>query len=374
MSATEETTESTYGLESVRNPAEMPVPDLDYRPSQPKRYRPKIGLIACGGITEHHLNAYAKDGYEMAAFCDLVEERAKQRRDAYAPQADVYRDYREVLARDDIEVLDIATHPEVRVRIIEDAINAGKHVLSQKPFVLDLEVGHRLVDLADQKGVKLAVNQNGRWAPYFRYMQEAMRTGWLGEILSYDAIVQWDHTWVQGSEFEEVHHLLLYDFAVHWFDAAVTFFPGRKAIKVFATAKHAKGQPVKPPLLANATVEFEDGVATLSFSGLNRFGGSMESNTVVGTRGTARSVGGVTASDEVALWTSRGSCLAKLEGKWICDGMRGTMGELLCAIEEDREPSNSARNNLRSLEVVFAAMRSADTGLPQVPGAVRSIA
>ena len=50
--------------------------------------------------------------------------------------------------------------------MIETALAAGKHVLSQKPFVLDLDDGTRLADLADESGVVLAVNQNGRWAPH----------------------------------------------------------------------------------------------------------------------------------------------------------------------------------------------------------------
>ena len=49
------------------------------------------------------------------------------------------------------------------------------------------------------------------------------------------------------------------------------------------------------------------------------------------------------------------------------------MAELLCAIEEDREPSNSARENLNSLALCFAAVKSADTGREQVPGKVRKM-
>ena len=54
------------------------------------------------------------------------------------------------------------------------AIDAGKHILSQKPFVVDLDVGEELVAQAEARGVKLAVNQNGRWAPHFSYMRQAV--------------------------------------------------------------------------------------------------------------------------------------------------------------------------------------------------------
>ena len=100
----------------------------------------------------------------------------------FYPDADVYGDYRDVLKRGDIEVVDIATHPPERAAIIEAALTAGKHVLSQKPFVLDLDVGLRLADLADQRRLRLAVNQNGRWAPHFSYIGEAIQAGLLGQV------------------------------------------------------------------------------------------------------------------------------------------------------------------------------------------------
>ncbi len=58
---------------------------------------------------------------------------------------------------------------------------------------------------------------------------------------------------------------------------------------------------------------------------------------------------------------------------WFPGGFAGTMLELLAAIEADREPSNSARDNLTSLALSFAACRSADTGEPQVPGRVGAV-
>jgi hypothetical protein len=62
-----------------------------------------------------------------------------------------------------------------------------------------------------------------------------------------------------------------------------------------------------------------------------------------------------------------------LRGNWFPDGFHGTMAELLRAIEEDREPANSAENNLQSLALCFAAVQSAETNQPQVPGKVRKL-
>ena len=87
------------------------------------------------------------------------------------------RDYREVFARDDIEVVDLAAHPEQRAGMFEGAIDAGKHILSQKPFVTDLDFGMRIVEKAERKGVRLAVNQNGRWAPHWSWIRQAIAAG-----------------------------------------------------------------------------------------------------------------------------------------------------------------------------------------------------
>ena len=67
-------------------------------------------------------------------------------------------------------------------------------------------------------------------------------------------------------------------------------------------------------------------------------------------------------SDWVELRTSEGRFKPLLQGKWFPDGFKGTMGELLCAREEGRQPSNNAEDNLRSLQLCFAACHSADAG------------
>ena len=75
----------------------------------------------------------------------------------------------------------------------------------------------------------------------------------------------------------------------------------------------------------------------------------------------------------VTLTTPDGIARPKLEGLWFNDGFIGTMGELLCAIEDDREPLNGAAENLRSLAMAFAAVRSRITGKEVRIGAARRL-
>jgi predicted dehydrogenase len=347
-------------------------PSLPYRPRDPKRYRPGIGLIGCGGITKWHLTAYKSAGYRVLAMCDIAIERARERRDEFYPDAIATDNIDDVLSRDDIEVVDITTHPPERPPIIERALRARKHVLSQKPFVLDLDVGQRLVDLADEMGVKLAVNQNARWAPHFSYIREAVRAGLLGSIDAIHCDVHWDHSWVKGTVFESVRHLILYDFAIHWFDFVRTIMDEAVPRRIFASMTKAATQTIMPALLAQTIIEYESTQVTLIFDGFTRFD-RLDRTLVVGSEGAIRSTGPSTDYQRLEMTTAEGLARPRLKGAWFPDGFHGTMAELLSAIAENREPSNSARNNLASLSLCFAAVASAERGEAVRPGSVRQL-
>jgi len=265
-----------------------------------------------------------------------------------------------VLGDPRIAVLDIATHADVRVDLMRRAFAAGKHVLSQKPFVEDPATGKLLVEEADRRGVKLAVNQNGRWAPHLAYMREAVAAGLIGQVIGAHVAIRWSHAWIAGTAFEAVDDLVLWDFGIHWFDFLASVI-GERALQVRATVARAASQTVRPALLAEALVSFDGGQASLVFDGATRYGAS-DATAIVGTRGTVSSRGPDLGSQSVELHTDSGVARPELKGTWFNDGFAGTMGELLCAIEEGREPLNSARGNLFSLKLCLAAVRSSRTG------------
>ena len=354
----------TYGVVTEGAVSSIAAPDLPYRPRVPRNREVGIGLIGCGGITQSHLRAYRNGGFNVVALCSRDRARAEARQAEFFPNAAVTTDYRTLLERDDVAIVDITTHAAVRPELMKAALNAGKHVLSQKPFVLDLAQGQELVALSEAQGCRLAVNQNGRWAPHFSWMCEAIRAGLIGEIATADFTVQWDHHWIVGTEFEAMPHLILNDFAIHWFDIAVTFFRGRPPRTVYAATTRSLSQRARPPFLAHAVVEFDSGQATFAFNA-DCAVGHEDRTAVVGSRGTLRSVGASLTSQQVTLHTTAGVMTPVLEGSWFPDGFQGAMAELMCAIEENREPTHSARNNLTTLALCFAAAASAETGRPQ---------
>ena len=365
-----------YGIGQTSSARVIPPPapdvELPYRPRDPQNYRPAIGLIGCGGISEMHLRAYENAGYEVVALCSRNRERAEARRREFFPDADIYLDYRDLLARDDIEVVDITTHPQERVPIIEAAIDAKKHILSQKPFVVDLDIGLRLLERAEARGVLLAVNQNGRWAPHFSYLRHALKADLLGTLCSAHFSVHWDHSWIAGTPFEDIADLVLYDFGIHWFDMAAALLAGRTVLSVYASAARSPAQNVRPALLAQVAIQCEDAQIGLFFNGYTQQG-QRDRTYVVGTQGSFESTGPDLTTQNVALYTREGVMRPELEGTWFGAGFHGAMAELLCAIAEKREPEHGARNNLESLALCFAAVASARSGQSFCPGQVRRL-
>ena len=364
-----ETDVDTYALKAAAA-AEVAAPELPYRPPMPRSWRPRIALVGAGGISGAHLAAYRAAGFDVAVIASRTLARAVARRDAFFPEAEATDDVAGTLARPDVAVVDLTPHPEERLALIEAALTGGKHVLSQKPFVLDLDAGLRLCDLADARGLKLAVNQNGRWAPHLAFMREAVKAGLVGQVQTVDVGIHWDHGWTRGTPFEAVDDLILFDFAVHWFDFLASL--GVKPDWVFASRARAAGQEVRPPLIGRALVAFAGGEAALAFDGAARFG--PEDHTYVGgSAGSLASHGPGLSEQAVTLATAAGIARPALAGTWFTEGFIGTMGELLRAVEAGDEPSNGARGNLASLALVFAAIASSRRRAPVEPGSVRSL-
>jgi predicted dehydrogenase len=238
--------------------------------------------------------------------------------------------------------------------------------------VLDLDVGERLCKRAAENGVRLAINQNGRWAPHLAYVREAVKAGLIGEVIGVHIAIHWDHTWLKGTAFEQIDDLIFYDFAIHWFDFLASLI-GPRATGVYATRGFAAGQTIRPPMLAQALVAFVGGQASLVFDAHTRYG-PLDTTYVAGTRGSLSSVGPNLQEQTVTLHTEAGVARPALTGSWFNDGFHGAMAELLSAIEENRDPSNNGRDNLLSLALAFAAIDSSRTGVARPVGSIRRLA
>jgi predicted dehydrogenase len=338
---------------------------LDYRPAFPRDYRPGLGLVGCGDIARSwHLPTYAQYGVRVVGVYDPVPEATDGVRDRFPFVERVFSTLDELLGDDEVEIVDVATRPDVRPELIRRALDAGKHVLAQKPLALDLPAARRLVDEAEERGLRLAVNQNGRWSPAWRIATLLIDEGAVGEVLAVTHFHDRPLPPLVGTHFDELEHFLIYDYFVHWIDICRCWLDGRDVEAVRALDYRTPDQPAtaKSPWAAWVEIHYTDGASAL----VRNVGEARTQRPscpfwVHGTEGTIR--GSVLlGSDFVELERNGVTSSYALEGAWYPEGFAGALAELVTSIAEDREPFNSARHNLLSLQMTLAACRSAEEG------------
>jgi predicted dehydrogenase len=338
---------------------------LDYRPTFPHGYRAGLGLVGCGDIARSwHLPAYAEYGVHVVGVYDPAPEATDGIRDRFPFVRRVYASLDELLADEEIEIVDVATRPDVRPELIRRALAAGKHVLAQKPLALDAPAARRIVDEAEERSLRVAVNQNGRWSPPWRIATLLIEQGAIGDVIAVTHFLDRPLPPLVGTHFDELDHFVIYDYFVHWIDICRCWLDGKTVQAVRALDYRTPDQPseARSPWAAWVEFHYEDGASALVRSvGEGRTERPSCPFWIHGTEGTIR--GSVLlGSDFVELERNGVSTRYALEGAWYPDGFAGALGELVTAIAENREPFNSARHNLLSLQMTLAACRSAEEG------------
>ncbi len=140
----------------------------------------KAGVIGAGRFGRNHVRTL----HEMEALHSVAELNDTAREDiADEFKVQVYKDYQELLATD-VPAVSITTPAPSHYQIAKDAILAGKHVLVEKPMVLDPAQGEELVKLAEERGVVLMVGHLLIYQPAIRWIKDALNRGLIGRVRS----------------------------------------------------------------------------------------------------------------------------------------------------------------------------------------------
>ena len=144
----------------------------------------RIGLIGCGNIgVNAHLPAFRSlAGVEVRAVADPTPERREAARAAAElGESDAHGDWRDLLARSDVDAVVVATPQRFRPEIAIAAAQAGKHLLCEKPLALSPAEARAMVDAARESGVTMATVHNYTFMPVYRAIKEILTGGEIGE-------------------------------------------------------------------------------------------------------------------------------------------------------------------------------------------------
>ncbi|MGE0757983.1 MAG: Gfo/Idh/MocA family protein [Pirellulaceae bacterium] len=348
---------------------------LDYSAEMPRDKSVPIGCIGAGFIMDDcHLVAYRQAGFNPVALAARRLDQAQQVAARHGiPRA--YDSYHELLRDQSLRVVDIAVPPDIQLDVIEELVRHPhiRGVLAQKPLGTDYHQARRIVNLCEQAGVTLAVNQNMRYDQSIRACRCLLDRGYLGDpvlaTIDMRAIPHW-MPWQQRQGW-----LTLRIMSIHHLDAFRFLFGDPE--RVYAS--------VRPDPRTSQKFEHDDGIALYILEYANGMraaawddvwsGPTLEGAApdtyirwrVEGTQGMARGTIGwpdyprpVASTLDFTTLRAPGQWFQpRWREVWFPDAFAGPMAELLCALEQQGTPSLSGQDNLRTMALVDACYRSA---------------
>ena len=157
-----------------------------------------FAIIGCGRISYKHVEALINnsDEAQLVALCDIIEEKAVERKAQYEDNIEnsnvnVYINYMEMLQKENIDVVTIATESGYHAKHAIDCLNKNVHVLVEKPMALSIEDIDKMIALAGDKNKKICVSHQNRFNPPIQKLRKAVEEGRFGRLINGTARILW---------------------------------------------------------------------------------------------------------------------------------------------------------------------------------------
>jgi predicted dehydrogenase len=339
--------------------------ELNTGPDLPAKTDYGIGCIGAGFIMRDiHLPAYNEAGFRAVAIASRTPENAKAAAEANGVPK-VYDTWQELLDDPEVEIVDIAYPPDQQLEIVREAARRShvKGILAQKPVAFTLAEAMEMVKVCDETDTKLGVNHNMRFDQSMRALKTLLDHGELGTPVVAEVVMNARPHW---QEFIKPYgRIALLNMSIHHLDAFRYLFGDPERIIVSARSDPSHDFPHEDGM-AFYILEYADGLRAIGLDNCFTWTDHRIEWRVEGTEGVAKGTIGwpdyPEGSPSTIDWTTRAMEGAwqqpRWEERWFPQAFKGTMGQLMRAIQEDKEPAISGRTTLGTMTLVDAAYRS----------------
>ena len=193
------------------------------------------GRVFHGPLLRHHSNFKIK----------RIVERSKNTARADYPDAIISRSFEELLGDNEIELIVVNTPNRTHHELARNALQAGKHVVVEKPFTLTVAQGEELITLARKKGLMLTVFQNRRWDGDFLTVQEIVKKKMLGRLVDFESHYDRYRYGIQPDTWKERADEgagLIYNLGSHMIDQAIVLFGMPEAVTAHIRIVRTRGE------------------------------------------------------------------------------------------------------------------------------------
>ena len=202
----------------------------------------KLGIIGFGGMGKWHAQNAPRAGVEIAAVCDIAEEKQKE---AVEMGYKLYKTADELLADPEVNTVILTVPNYLHKDMCIKAAKAGKNVITEKPAALNVQELDEMEAACKEAGVFFTSHQNRRWDKDMLIVKKAYDEGLLGNIFTIESKLH------SGNGYMHEWHLykkygggMIYDWGVHLIDQILFMMPDAKVKSIYADIKNVLHEEV----------------------------------------------------------------------------------------------------------------------------------
>lgn len=339
----------------------------------------RYALIGCGRIARRHIYAALQNNLEIVALCDLCVEKAEKYIKDYSlkeknPQIKIYSNYLEMLAKERLDLVAIATESGKHAGIAKKCLTHNTNVIIEKPIALSTSDAQSIIDTAKEYHKKICICHQNRFNNAIQQLRDAVEKERFGRILygtlhvrwfrgaDYYSQSSWRGTWAQDGG-------ALMNQCIHGIDLLL-WMMGSPVREVYGTIKNMIHPQIQAEDLGVAVLKFANGsVATIEGT-TDVFEDAQESCLCIfGTDGTVK-IGGP-ALNAIEKWSFREKCPG--DENWVTkENIKDIYGnshpkiykDMITALATNTEPCVTGLAGKNAMDVILAIYKSTKEGKP----------
>ncbi|CCJ34287.1 Myo-inositol 2-dehydrogenase [Caloramator australicus RC3] len=342
----------------------------------------KFAIIGCGRISYKHVEAIVNnhDEAELVATCDVDIEKARAKANEYinkieGAKVNVYADYKEMIEKEDIDVVTIATesgyHPEIAIYCMEK----GKHVIVEKPMALSTKDADKMIETAKRKGVKLCVCHQNRFNKPIQMLRRALEEGRFGKLINGMASIRWNRNmnYYKQAPWRGTWELdggTLMNQCIHDIDL-LQWMMGGEIDSVYAQTGNFI-RDIEAEDFGAIIIRFKNGAIGIVEGSACVYPKNLEETlSIFGENGSVV-IGGL-AVNRIETWRFADGKDSEEEILKMQEGDPDTVygyghtplfKDMIDAIKSNREPLVNGEEGRKGMEIILAAYKSQKTGMP----------
>ncbi len=337
----------------------------------------KYALVGCGRVAPSHINAAAKNGFEIIAVCDIDNGHIDDMFSRAVPVDNEnirrYSDFCEMYDKEKPELVSIALPSGLHAEAAIEAIKRGINVIIEKPMAMSIKDADEIIRLAKEYNVKVSACHQNRFNIAVQEMRAALENGRFGKLSNAAITVRWSRGEDYYSQADwrgkfESDGGTLMNQCIHGIDL-LRWMCGDCLKRVYGATRRQHHPYIEAEDVGTAVFEFENGVIATVEGTVNVAGFDMEEHlTLLGETGTVK-LGG-TSANTIEIWKFLDNPEDSKDGfhektlNVYGNGHTSLFEDMALAIRENRAPYVDAEAGKRALEAVLAIYKSAYTGAP----------